>query len=242
MTSTIQIDKSSLNAAEEMDLLEKRLMNKLPDEESRNDFKRYIQLKGKSMKIRSANLDIMDEDNSIKDNVETGKHSSLPVDDKPLGEESSSHEAEAVLSKRDQSNMLQETEISDAIIENEIEINCRYVDPKRERMQISGDNSNTPHVDSSIKDQGENEPTELVNTEEEYSENHLSLPVEGKTREYGDEHSSFHAKVRMIDDKDDELGENIPLLNPVSKNRKLDGSLPDEALLKEEEDIGDTAV
>ena len=122
MTSTIQIDKSSLNAAEEMDLLEKRLIKILPDEESRNDFKRYIQLKDESM-IRSVNVDTPHEDNSIKDNEKTDKHSSLPVDDKLLSEESSSHGAESA--KRDQCNMLQETELLDAIIIDEKEDDCK---------------------------------------------------------------------------------------------------------------------
>ena len=36
-TATIQVNKPGLSAAEEMDLIEKRLMNKLPDEEARND-------------------------------------------------------------------------------------------------------------------------------------------------------------------------------------------------------------
>ena len=240
MTYTIQIDKSSLNAAIEMDLLEKILMNKLPDEEQRNDFKRYIQLKGKSMKIRSANLDIMDEDNSIKDNAETDKHSSLPVDDKPLGEESSSHGAEAALSKRDPSNMLQETEFLDAIIIDEKEDDCKRF--KGKSMKLGGALADMQHDDTGIQDNYENETTKLIQTQKEYSENHPSLPLEDKTREYADEQSSFHAKVRMIAKKDDELGDNIPLLNPVSKNSKLDVSLPDEALLEEEEDIGDTAV
>ena len=35
MTATIQVNKPVLSAAEEMDLIEKRLMSKLPDEESR---------------------------------------------------------------------------------------------------------------------------------------------------------------------------------------------------------------
>ena len=223
MTSTIQIDKSSLNAAEEMDLLEKRLMNKLPDEESRNDFKRYIQLKDKSM-IRSVNVDTPHEDNSIKDIAETDKHSSLPLDDKPLWEESSSLGAKAALSKRDQSNMLQET---DAIIIDEKEDDCKRF--KGESMKIGGALADMPHDDTGIQDQEENETTKLIQTEKEYSENHPSMPLEGKTREYADEQSSFHAKVRMIGNKDDALGENIPLLDPVSKNSKLDVSLPDEA-------------
>ena len=210
MTSTIQIDKSSLNAAEEMDLLEKRLMKKLPDEESRNDFKRYIQLKDKSM-IRSVNVDTPHEDNSIKDNEKTGKHSSLPVDDKPLGEESSSHGAVAALSKRDPSNMLQETEFLDAIIIDEKEDVCKRI--KGESMNIGGALADIPHDDTGIQDQEENETTKLIQT-----------------------------KVRMIENKDNELGENIPLLNPASKKSKLDVSLLDEALLKEKEYIGDTAV
>ena len=109
-------------------------------------------------------------------------------------------------------------------------------------MKIGGALADMPQYGTGIQDQEEKETTKLVQIEKKDSENHPSLPLEGKTREYTDEQSSLNAKVRMIDEKDDELGENIPLLNPVSKNSKSDVSLPDEALLKEEEDIGDTAV
>ena len=182
--------------------------------------------------IRSVNVDTSHEDNSIKDNVENDKHSSLPLDDKPLWEESSSHEAEAALSKRDPSNMLQETEFLDAIIMDEKEVDCKRF--KGESMKIGGALADMPHDDTGIQDQEENETTKLIQTEKEYSENHPSLPLEGKTREYADKQSIFYSKVRMIDNKDDELGDN--------KNSKLDLSLPEEALLKEEDDIGDTAV
>ena len=75
MTSTIQLKKS-----EEIDLIEQRLINKLPDEESRNNLKVYIQLKSSLMNKLPDDESRKDFERYIHLNVEGLKKRSVNVE------------------------------------------------------------------------------------------------------------------------------------------------------------------